>query len=422
MNAIVSIYIFAIFMLIFCYNLCYAKLTNQKFYLTGKNLMITLLCGIFDLINTTYCPVAIKIIINFILFCAELKLIFHDELKVVIINYIFIFLLLSLIEMIIVNILLLCGLLQNSNSANSISLLNMWLSILVGIIEYLLLKIKWIIRKCQWIINLFLKHANLTNLIYLSFIIMCLIGIFNIDNFANSHSIKFIFILYIIFTILIFMIIHSKLNEESLKNSNKKLVKYNEKYGKFLDEYKIYKHNINHKLSAMKVFGNKKINALIDELLNEENDFNMKNSNIYNIPDGIKGLVAEKLYNINVNVMINNNIEGDPFIKLKPKAFHSMAECLGISLDNALEASEETENPVIMLDLNEDKENIYIKVGNNFNNNIDLVEMGNKYYSTKNRGSGLGLFSIMNNRYVKENINIINNFYSIELQIKKHAE
>ena len=204
-----------------------------------------------------------------------------------------------------------------------------------------------------------------------------------------------------------------------LKISNKKLIDYNDNYGKFLDEYKIYKHNINHKLSAMKAYGNKKINALIDDLLEEETSFSIKNNELYNVPNGIKGIVAGKLYNKGYHVIIDNKIKKDPFITLDAKSFNSISECIGIALDNAIEASEETEEPIIIMDLYEDKENIYLKIGNNYCNSIDLDNIGSKYYSTKNRGSGLGLFSIKRNNLVKESIKIINNFYYIELQIKK---
>ena len=109
-----------------------------------------------------------------------------------------------------------------------------------------------------------------------------------------------------------------------LKKSNKKLIEYNDKYGKFLDEYKIYKHNIKNKLTGMKAFGNKKINALIDDLLEEETTFSIKNNNLYNVPKGIKGIVAEKLYNTKINVIIDNKLKKDPFIKMSPQEFNKM--------------------------------------------------------------------------------------------------
>ena len=251
------------------------------------------------------------------------------------------------------------------------------------------------------------------------FVTGALLSMLNIQIFENKNSIYLIILLSIIFTILFVLVIRLKYHEEILKLTNRKLIDYNDNYSKFLDEYKIYKHNINHKLSAMKSFGNKKINALIDDLLEEETNFSIRNNEIYNIPNGIKGIVAEKLYNKEYDVLIHNKVENDPFSNLDPKTFNSISEALGIALDNAVEASEETKNPIIIMDLYEDKENLYLKVGNNYCNNIDLDELGNKYYSTKNRGSGLGLFSIKRNNLVKERIEIINSFFYIELQIKK---
>lgn len=250
---------------------------------------------------------------------------------------------------------------------------------------------------------------------------MTIIGILNLDNYATDNSVRLIIILVIIFAILFFMIIKAKTKEEFLEESNKRLIEYNEKYGQFLDEYKIYKHNIKNKLIGMKVYGNKKIKALIDDLLEEETTFSIKNNNLYNLPQGIKGIVAEKLYNIKINVIIENKLKNDPFIKLNPKEFNSISESIGICLDNAIEASIETENPIITLELYENKKNIYIKIGNNYTNNIDIDELGDKYYSTKNRGSGLGLFSLHRNNLIEEKISLINDFYYIELKIKKHA-
>jgi hypothetical protein len=231
---------------------------------------------------------------------------------------------------------------------------------------------------------------------------------------------QLIIFLIIIFSILFVIIIKLKVKEEYFKKTNQQLIEYNEKYSKFLDEYKIYKHNIKNKIAGMKPYGNKKINALIDDLLEEETNFTVKNNNLYNVPNGIKGIVAGKLYNANISVLIDNKLKGDPFIKLSPKKFNSITESIGIALDNAIEASIETKEPVIMMNLYEDDETIFIKIGNNFSNAIDIDELGSKYYSTKNRGSGLGLFSIMSNKQVKEKISIINNFYYIELQIKKY--
>lgn len=414
------IYVLVIFIVcLLCFNICYAKLNNKTFVFTVKNLLLTLMTSIIMIINISISPIVVKIIVNLLVISAEFKIIFKDNLKKAVINYIFIFALMSIIEILLTKFLFFIGVITSNTSANTLTYINLALTAALGIIEYVLLSIKIIRYLFQKLINFFIENKPIANLIYIIFVLIVILSIFYIEDFTQPNSFRLLISLFIIFLLLIIFIIKLKLQEEMLKVTNKKLMDYNSNYGKFLDEYKIYKHNINHKLSNIKSVGSKKVNALIDDILNEETPFNIRNNEIYNVPNGIKGIVAEKLYNKNYNIVINNKIKNDPFIKLSPRAFNSLSECIGISLDNAIEASEKTKIPCIIIYLYEDRENLYIKVGNSFCNNIDLDEIGNKYYSTKNRGSGLGLFSIARNKLVKEQISIINNIYYIELQIKK---
>lgn len=403
-------------------NLCYAKLNDHSFKINKNNLLIMTITSVVTMLNNTYVNYELKILLTMIILCTSYKLIFKDNFKRTIISFVIIYSIMLLLEIIITSILSSIGLLQNGDTANFLTIIKICLSIFIGLIEYVIFSVKIIRKGFKKLLKFFLQNMNALNIAYLMFLTMSILGIFNIHNFASDNSIQLIVLLIIMFAILFAIIIKSKAHEEILKNSNQKLIDYNERYGQFLDEYKIYKHNIKHKLAGIKTFGNTKINALIDDLLEEETHFTIRNNNLYNVPKGIKGIVAERLYNVNISVIVDNKIENDPFIKLSPKEFNAVSEAIGICLDNAVEASLETENPIITFDLNEDDEYIYIKTGNNFCNRIDIDELGDKYYSTKNRGSGLGLFSIIQNKLIKEKISIINDFYYIELKVKKHAE
>lgn len=417
MNATINFISFSLitFISLIFYNLCYAKLNNHKI----KNILIMLMAVILIMINNKFNLILFKIMINVVIFSLELKLLFKDSFIKVFVNYVLLYLLTIIIEIILTNILLLSGLITNNTTANSLNFINIFLTLIICMIQYCIFSIGIIRNFFQNIIHYFMTNHTIKNLIILIFLSIVLIAMINIENFGNKNSIKLMIFLLIIFVYLFTDIVRLRYHEETLKNSNHKLMEYNSKYAKFLDEYKIYKHNINHKLSGMKAFGNKKINSLIDELLNKETTFSIRNNNIYKVPNGIKGIVAEKLYNKDYDIMIHNKIKKDYFSKLSPQAFNSISECLGIALDNAIEACEETENPVITIDIYENKENVCIKIGNTFKNSIDIDKIGNKYYSTKNRGSGLGLFSIKKNKFIQEKITIINDIYFIELQIKK---
>lgn len=407
------------FSCIFFCDLCYAKLNNTKLIINKKNILIIVLTSILVLCNNLYTNDEIKTVFSFAVICYNFKLIYKKDIKNIIISYIIIFLILILLEILLTTGLSELKILNSNNGAMLITYLKLCLSICIGLIEYIIFSIKPMKRLLQKSLKYLITNSSVTNISYLMYLTTAILGMLSVKNFSSSNEIHFLICLVIIFIILFAFVFKSKTTEIALKDSNKRLIDYNDKYGKFLDEYKIYKHNIKNKLYAIKSYGNKKVNALIDDLLEEETNFSIKNNNLYNVPKGIKGIVAEKLYNSNLNVIVDNKIKNDPFSKLPPKVFNSISECIGIALDNAIEASEVTENPIVLVDLFEDEENIFIKIGNNFRNSIDIDELGSIYYSTKNRGSGLGLFSIMRNHLVKEKIDIINDFYYIKLQIKK---
>ncbi len=409
----------SIFTCVIFLDLCYGKLNNAKLNLNFKNFMIIFIISIISLVNNLYTNNELKTVFSLIIVCTNFKIIYQKDYKNIVISYIMIFLILISLEILVTTSLSAMNVINSNNVASLINYAKLGLSTCLGLIEYIIFCIKPIKRLLQKGLSFLIVNSSVGNISYLMFITTAILGMLSVKNFSSSNSSQFLICLVIIFIILFAVVFKTKTSEVLLKDSNKRLIDYNDKYGKFLDEYKIYKHNINHKLSAIKSYGNKKVKALIDDILEEETTFSVKNNNLYNVPKGIKGIVAEKLYNVNINVLIDNKIKGDPFKDLSAKVFNSLSESLGIVLDNAIEASEETENPIIIVDLYEKEEEIIIKVGNNFCNSIDIDQLGIKYYSTKNRDSGLGLFSIMRNKLVKEKINIINDFYYIELQIKK---
>ena len=424
MKAIIEmpIYFVSVLFSTIFYNLCYTKINNHKIKINFKSIIVMIIVSVLILLNNSYENLWLKLILTTIIFCINFRILYNDNWKKILITYIFIYITIILIEIFLTNILLKLGILNDNLGVMLYTFSKFFLSGAVSIIEYLFFSINIIRKYTKKLINFFVNNINASNIAYLLFITCFVLGLLNFESFAESGSIKLIIFLLAVFIFLFVIVIRSTTKEEILKHSNQKLIEYNEKYGQFLDEYRLYKHNIKHKLAGMKSFGNKKINALIDDLLEEETTFSIKNNNLYSVPKGIKGIVAEKLYNVDISVIVDNKLEGDPFSKLQVKEFNSVSEAIGICLDNALEASIETDNPIITFDLYEDNEYIYIKTGNNFCNRIDIDELGDKYYSTKNRGSGLGLFSIMQNKLIKEKISIINDIYYIELKIKKRAD
>ena len=61
-----------------------------------------------------------------------------------------------------------------------------------------------------------------------------------------------------------------------------------------------------------------------------------------------------------------------------------------------------------------------LKVINKFSNNINLNEIGNKDYSTKNRNSGIGLNYVnkIKNKNITTKIQIVNNLFISIIEYK----
>lgn len=224
-----------------------------------------------------------------------------------------------------------------------------------------------------------------------------------------------------IISILIFISIKLYLKNQQLKKQIQKFTEIFNIYNEYIEKNNIYRHNIKNKIIALKNFSNNNGLKLINEILKEDNNILINNSDLYKLPNGIKGLITEKLYDKNYEIVIDNKIKGDPFKNFSSKNFNNVIDCLGISLDNAIESCQNMAKPFIIIDLYENKDCLFIKIGNNFNNSIDLDKLGDKFYTTKNKGHGLGLYFIKQSEYIKEKIEIINNVYYITLEMQKNV-
>ena len=112
-----------------------------------------LVAVILIMLNNNFNIIVIKLFLNIIIFSCELKLVFNDQYKKIIINYVLLYALIILIEILLTNILLLGGILKNNETANSLNLINVLLNFSVCVIQYLLILIPFINKFFHNIIN-----------------------------------------------------------------------------------------------------------------------------------------------------------------------------------------------------------------------------------------------------------------------------
>ena len=117
----------------------------------------------------------------------------------------------------------------------------------------------------------------------------------------------------------------------------------------------------------------------------------------------IYGVVVNKILiardkNMTLSLDINTSVSSINFPKFE------LSRILGILLDNAIEAGEQTNDKKLVLNMYHDYvRNVdIIIVSNSINNiNIDKDKIFNKNYSTKERPSGFGLYEV--NKFLKQN-------------------
>jgi two-component system sensor histidine kinase AgrC len=199
------------------------------------------------------------------------------------------------------------------------------------------------------------------------------------------------------------------------------------KYERILDNDRINKHEILNNLLILKSFKNKNtkeyeetLNLIIKEYENKDKNLFV---NLYNLPAGLKGLLYYKVYemkNFNINVFLNISNKVIPKLeKIDSKNFAKLCKILGIVLDNAKEASENSEDKNIAIDIYKENKKIVIYVENSTKNDVEISKIYEKNYSTKGKDRGLGLYiakEIVNNSVIFELEQFINeskNFVSI---------
>ena len=247
----------------------------------------------------------------------------------------------------------------------------------------------------------FFSDIEYSNLIL---VIFCLaILTLAVDIFINIEMIRVNTLLFIIIILLIFLfilLVKFRINDIENKKYLKTLKENNDFYIKMDDENRIFKHNLMAKLSSIKSVSNKKAIALIDDFVIKNNKGMKYSKKMKTIPYGLNGIIYQKTYPYleELNFKLSNKISVDIFKILKPRRYNVLVEKLIVSLDNAIEASLNSKNKVVVI-------------------NVD--NLGNLNYSTKGKKRGLGLFSILRDNEASVNIKVVNNYFISVISARK---
>lgn len=145
--------------------------------------------------------------------------------------------------------------------------------------------------------------------------------------------------------------------------------------------------------------------------------------------NGLKGFFYYKSMEterrgIKVSANVSKKIENSFLKDLDTKTYKDLARLIGVYLDNAIDASEKSEDKKLGIEIYLIKENIKIIITNTFSNDVDLSKIGKERYTTKGKNHGHGLLLVSsiirnNNRFIAKT-KVDQNLYIQELTINKN--
>lgn len=262
-------------------------------------------------------------------------------------------------------------------------------------------------------INL-LCNIKYFDILLIAFFIFTFIGGAAIVISVESLNLIFLIImLFILMSILFILVIHCKNMDYEFSILVKNLQINNKFYTNINDEYSVFKHNLTAKLLSVESVSNKKSRVLINELIKDFNNGNDYQRLILDLPYGLDGVINQKLsnYRFKLELKIYNNLEHNIFDVISPKRYNVLVEKLSVLIDNAITASLDSSEKILIINLIEEDDSIKIEIKNTFGGKIDLDSIGKIHYSTKGKNHGFGLYSLLRNNEVAVNVKIINEYF-----------
>lgn len=235
---------------------------------------------------------------------------------------------------------------------------------------------------------------------------------------SDNENLCITFITNIVAMLLCFFLSISNLSKfceiEVLQHQIEELELYNKTLLENQDNLRTFKHDYNNVVQAI---GGYVISENLEGLSNfykglvkdcqDVNRISMLNPEIINNPV-VFNIISNKFFmakqnkiEMNIDVLMNLNE-----LRIKP---YELAKILGILIDNAIEAANECENKIVNIVFREEnKHNRQVMVIENTykDQEIDIMKIFEKNYSTKKRNSGIGLWEVNNILNKTSNLNL----------------
>ena len=423
MNNILSYHFWMVFLsaivINYVYMITYQKFSDNKIKSVSEQYLILIFTSFIITINNLYNPIlSIRALASAAIYFIMYKTIFKESLKTTFCKTCLMTLVSFVLDPVLsIIISFTCENVQELN-VNTIPKL-----LITCIFSYTYFKIfKSEKNRKRFNSLLELMEANKKILIYFTILVLVAhaYNVMMVYNYVDYKYYTALLILIIFISYFSYIFIHEIFNNISLTLKNKYLNDNLINYQKTADNYRTLKHNLKNDLFI--IARSKDKEKAIRKTYEKYNQDEEWVNNISSIPSGLQGIIFLKMQfaeNNKVKFYMDNQID---FEKLDEGTalYLDTCEVIAICLDNAIEASVDTEEKLICMGLYNDDDCYTINITNSFNNFVDIDKLGEKNYSTKNRNSGIGLNYIANlNKDIKIKRIISDTNFKTIITIKK---
>lgn len=247
---------------------------------------------------------------------------------------------------------------------------------------------------------------------YLLILILVSVSIFSIAIYfclVNYNAILLLMLLFFmitIYTIIVIMVIKVSYQRSKIQAEYDILLTNLSEYENLLDKQRISNHENKNQLLVIKGMVDKNesnvseyINSIIDTQYKDNDTLIIKTNRIPS--GGLKGLIYYKMLTmkekkINVNLEVDRSLRDLDFSTIPVKTHQELCKIVGVLLDNAIQALENSTNKEINIFLEYVDNEFIIKISNTYDGNIDLDKIDSAGYTTKGKGHGYGLSLVKN--------------------------
>lgn len=288
-----------------------------------------------------------------------------------------------------------------------------------------------------------ISNIKLTNnkeiIMYLALSLFSILVVFyteysNVNSSSNKELILGIVII-ISFVLILYSLVKQKMENNKLMTRYIKLLEFIKNYEKELDKQKELRHESKNQLitARSKIVDKKKEHEVIEYLNSIIADYvkgnNEKYTSFQYLPaNGIKGFFYYKANEaenngIHLSINVSPKVENTFIGNLDTNDFKQLGILLGVYLDNAIEASKNSKDKKMAIEIYKTDEDVEIIISNTYEGKIDTESIGKTKYTTKGKNHGYGLMLVSkiledNKRFEAQRI-VTDIVYSQKIKIKK---